>query len=93
LRSPSRVGSSCRGRRYRRYDASVFLYAFDLVELNGDDLRREPLEVRRATLATVLKAAFGRCHQGGVMNEVGSLLKLRTSQIDPKDLPIRPVPR
>jgi ATP-dependent DNA ligase len=25
--------------RYRRHDASVFLYAFDLIELNGDDLR------------------------------------------------------
>src|SRR5437762_7686906 len=35
--------------RYRRYDASVFLYAFDLIELSGDDLRREPLEVRKAT--------------------------------------------
>jgi bifunctional non-homologous end joining protein LigD len=35
--------------RYRRYDASVFLYAFDLIELNGDDLRRDPLEVRKAT--------------------------------------------
>jgi bifunctional non-homologous end joining protein LigD len=40
--------------RYRRHDASVFLYAFDLIELNGDDLRREPLEVRKATLASVL---------------------------------------
>ncbi len=40
--------------RYRRHDASVFLYAFDLIELNGDDLRRNPLEVRKATLATVL---------------------------------------
>src|SRR5512144_183467 len=29
--------------RYRRHDASVFLYAFDLIELNGDDLRRDPL--------------------------------------------------
>jgi len=28
----------------------VFLYAFDLIELNGDDLRRDPLEVRKATL-------------------------------------------
>jgi bifunctional non-homologous end joining protein LigD len=38
----------------------VFLYAFDLIELNGDDLRREPLEVRKATLASVLaKAAAG----------------------------------
>jgi bifunctional non-homologous end joining protein LigD len=46
--------------RYRRHDASVFLYAFDLIELNGDDLRRDPLEVRKATLASVLaKAAPG----------------------------------
>jgi bifunctional non-homologous end joining protein LigD len=35
----------------------VFLYAFDLIELNGDDLRREPLEVRKATLASVLAKA------------------------------------
>lgn len=25
--------------RYRRQDAAVFLYAFDLIELNGGDLR------------------------------------------------------
>jgi hypothetical protein len=43
--------------RYRRLDAGVFLYAFDLIELNGDDLRREPLEVRKATLASVLATA------------------------------------
>jgi bifunctional non-homologous end joining protein LigD len=35
----------------------VFLYAFDLIELNGDDLRRDPLEVRKATLARVLAKA------------------------------------
>jgi ATP-dependent DNA ligase len=40
--------------RYRHHDASVFLYAFDLIELNGDDLRREPLAVRKATLASLL---------------------------------------
>jgi ATP-dependent DNA ligase len=34
--------------RYRRRDESTFLYAFDLIELNGDDLRRDPLESRRA---------------------------------------------
>jgi ATP-dependent DNA ligase len=33
--------------RYRRHDDSTFLYAFDLIELNGDDLRRDPLEVAR----------------------------------------------
>jgi ATP-dependent DNA ligase len=38
-------------------DGSVFLYAFDLIELNGDDLRREPLEVRKATLASVVAKA------------------------------------
>ena len=32
----------------------AFLYAFDLIELNGDDLRRDPLVVRKATLASVL---------------------------------------
>jgi bifunctional non-homologous end joining protein LigD len=26
--------------RYRRRDENIFLYAFDLIELNGDDLRR-----------------------------------------------------
>ena len=39
--------------RYRRNDGCVFLYAFDLIELNGDDLRRDPLVVRKATLASV----------------------------------------
>jgi len=37
--------------RYRRHDA------FDLIELNGDDLRREPLDTRKATLASVLRRA------------------------------------
>jgi bifunctional non-homologous end joining protein LigD len=32
----------------------VFLYAFDLIELNGDDLRRDPLDVRKAILRSVL---------------------------------------
>ena len=35
----------------------LFLYAFDLVELNGDDLRRDPLAVRNATLASLLARA------------------------------------
>jgi len=42
--------------RYRRHDDSTFLYAFDLIELNGDDLRRDPLEVRKATLASIVAA-------------------------------------
>jgi bifunctional non-homologous end joining protein LigD len=31
------------------------LYAFDLVELDGSDLRCMPLETRKATLASLLK--------------------------------------
>jgi bifunctional non-homologous end joining protein LigD len=44
--------------RYRRDEAGVFLYAFDLIELDGADLRREPLEVRKATLVSVLAKAI-----------------------------------
>jgi ATP-dependent DNA ligase len=43
--------------RYRRHDDSTFLYAFDLIEFNGDDLRRDPLEVRKATLASIVPKA------------------------------------
>jgi ATP-dependent DNA ligase len=47
--------------RYRRHEDTTFLYAFDLIELNGDDLRHDPLEVRRATLASIVaKASPGR---------------------------------
>jgi ATP-dependent DNA ligase len=31
------------------------VYAFDLLELDGKDMRREPYEVRKATLASVLR--------------------------------------
>jgi ATP-dependent DNA ligase len=43
--------------RYRHHDGDVFLYAFDLIELDGEDLRRDPLAVRKATLASVLARA------------------------------------
>jgi len=32
-------------------------YAFDLIELNGDDLRRDPLDLRKATLASIVAKA------------------------------------
>jgi bifunctional non-homologous end joining protein LigD len=38
--------------RYRRHDDSTFL-----IELNGDDLRHDPLEVRKATLASIVAKA------------------------------------
>jgi bifunctional non-homologous end joining protein LigD len=41
-------------RKVRR-SPQVFLCAFDLLELDGKDLRREPFEVRKATLASLLR--------------------------------------
>jgi bifunctional non-homologous end joining protein LigD len=40
--------------RYRRRDEHVFLYVFDLIELAGEDLRREPLEQRKVDLRRLL---------------------------------------
>jgi bifunctional non-homologous end joining protein LigD len=40
-----------------RANDRIFLYAFDLIELNGDDLRRDPLEVRKATLRSIVVKA------------------------------------
>jgi bifunctional non-homologous end joining protein LigD len=45
--------------RDRRQDGRVFLYAFDLLELDGRDMRREPLETRKRTLAVVLRVRAG----------------------------------
>ena len=43
-------------RRVRRATAAI--YAFDLLELDGQDLRREPLETRKATLASLLRGSL-----------------------------------
>jgi bifunctional non-homologous end joining protein LigD len=43
--------------RWRHHDERVFMWCFDLLELNGRDLRREPIEVRKAALARLLKKA------------------------------------
>jgi bifunctional non-homologous end joining protein LigD len=40
--------------RHRQRDNHVFLYAFDLIELAGADLRREPLEHRKVDLRRLL---------------------------------------
>jgi bifunctional non-homologous end joining protein LigD len=43
--------------RWRQHDHAVTLCAFDLLELDGQDLRREPIEVRKATLKGLLRRA------------------------------------
>jgi bifunctional non-homologous end joining protein LigD len=52
--------------RYRRNDRRVFLYAFDLIELDGKDLRREPIEHRKARQAPASRQTWPgaqRAHQ------------------------------
>jgi len=60
--------------RYRRDDRRVFLYAFDLIELNGEDLRREPIERRKAALAKLLRHAKGGLLLNEHIDEPGDLV-------------------
>ena len=41
----------------RVYDSSAYAYAFDLLELDGDDMRSQPLGDRKAALAKLLRRA------------------------------------
>jgi ATP-dependent DNA ligase len=41
------------------YDDQVFLYAFDLLELNSEDYRHRPLEQRMARLEKLLARTQG----------------------------------
>jgi bifunctional non-homologous end joining protein LigD len=51
--------------RYRSYDHAAILCAFDLIELDGDDLRPLPIERRKDILAKLLS----RSDQGIVFNQ------------------------
>ena len=45
------------GIHHRAHTECIFLYAFDLIELNGDHLRRDPLEGRKEMI--LAKAGAG----------------------------------
>lgn len=47
------------------FDGPIMHCAFDLLELDGDDLRREPIEARKCALAKLLRGA----HSSIVLNE------------------------
>ena len=51
--------------RYRHHDHAAVLCAFDLIELNGDDLRALPIERRKHSLAKLLT----RPHEGIAFNQ------------------------
>jgi hypothetical protein len=65
--------------RYRRGDFAAFLYAFDLLKVDGKDLRREPFESRKAMLAKLLRnaglAARERAHGRRRPNNLPSCLQ------------------
>jgi ATP-dependent DNA ligase len=63
--------------REKRIDQQVFLYAFDLLELDGKDLRREPIEVRKATLASILRG----CQPGLRLNNTSRILASSSSDM------------
>jgi bifunctional non-homologous end joining protein LigD len=50
--------------RRQRHSPDVVLCAFDLIELDGEDLRREPIETRKSTLKSLLRGK----HAGIVFN-------------------------
>ena len=50
--------------RYRRQDHAATLCAFDIIELDGADLRRSPIEERKQHLAWALR----KQHQGIAVN-------------------------
>jgi bifunctional non-homologous end joining protein LigD len=52
--------------RHKRHGDDAVLIAFDLIELDGEDLRRTPIEQRKRTLAKLVR----RPHAGIVLNEV-----------------------
>jgi bifunctional non-homologous end joining protein LigD len=52
--------------RHQRHGADAVLIAFDLIQLDGEDLRRSPLEHRKRMLAKLVR----RAHAGIVLNEV-----------------------
>jgi ATP-dependent DNA ligase len=53
---------------------NVFLYAFDLIELDRDDLRREPIEHRKATLAKLLRHTKGGLRLNEHIDEPGDVV-------------------
>ena len=52
--------------RHHCHGDDALLIAFDLIELDGEDLRRAPIEQRKRTLAKLVR----RPHAGIVVNEV-----------------------
>jgi bifunctional non-homologous end joining protein LigD len=77
------------------YDHQVFLYAFDLLELNGEDYRPHPLAKRKATLEKLLRRTHGMRFSehldgdGDIIFEHACKLKLEGIVSKRRDFPYR----
>jgi bifunctional non-homologous end joining protein LigD len=60
--------------RHRHDDHHVFLYAFDLLELDGKDLRGEPLEVRKKALIRLLANTMPGLQLNGHIADLGDVV-------------------
>jgi bifunctional non-homologous end joining protein LigD len=54
--------------RYRQHDCAAVLFSFDLIELDGRDLRNTPIEQRKDLLANVMRPVR-RSHPGIALNQ------------------------
>jgi bifunctional non-homologous end joining protein LigD len=61
-------------RYSRRPQTEAVLFAFDLLELGGKDLRRTPLEERKRTLATLVRIAGWALHFNDHIYEPGDIV-------------------
>ena len=67
--------------RYRHHNGAVFLYAFDLLELDGVDLRPLPLEARRSGLARLLRQVKSGVHLSDHIEADGAIVFRHACQL------------
>ena len=73
----------------------MFLYAFDLLELNGKDLRREPLEHRKRELTRLLRNNKAGLQLNEHIAEPGDIVfrhacaRIRRHRVEASRLPLR----
>jgi bifunctional non-homologous end joining protein LigD len=84
--------SDFNGLHSRRYDDEVPLYAFDILAIDGDDLRKQPLHLRKTNLARLLARPFEQGEIGGPVPEGLRVRPRRPGLEAPRQhLPIWPV--
>jgi bifunctional non-homologous end joining protein LigD len=57
------------------------MFAFDLIELNGEDVRRDPIEKRKASLAKLLSRAAPRIQFNEHIEEDGATVFLHACKL------------